>query len=100
MRLARKYLQPYSCAKSPHRFTQAHLMTCLVLRAYLKSTYRGVIEKGRGKEYPSQKVFILKTMTHEEYDKDKWKDECGCFEPPPKKSMKSVRKSTRPKRKR
>lgn len=35
--------------------------------------------------YPSQKVFVLKAMTHEEYDKDKWKEECGCYEPPPPK---------------
>jgi hypothetical protein len=44
VRLAGKYMQPYSCAKSPHKFTQAQLMTCLILRAYLKSTYRGIIE--------------------------------------------------------
>jgi mRNA interferase HigB len=35
--------------------------------------------------YRSQKVFVLKVMTHREYDDDKWKDECGCFEPPPNK---------------
>jgi mRNA interferase HigB len=35
--------------------------------------------------YGSQKVFVLKTMTHAEYDKDKWKEDCGCFEPPPAK---------------
>lgn len=35
--------------------------------------------------YPSQKVFVLKVMTHAEYDLDKWKDECGCFTPPPPK---------------
>jgi len=40
--------------------------------------------------YPSQKVFILKVMTHGEYDQDKWKEECGCFQPPP------ARKTTRP----
>ena len=34
--------------------------------------------------YPSQKVFILKVMTHKEYDQDKWKKECGCFAPPRK----------------
>ena len=36
--------------------------------------------------YATQKVFVLKVMTHREYDEDKWKDECGCFEPlsPPK----------------
>jgi mRNA interferase HigB len=33
--------------------------------------------------YPSQKVFVLKVMTHAEYDDDKWKAECGCFAPPP-----------------
>ena len=33
--------------------------------------------------YQSQKVFVLKVMTHAEYDKDKWKKECGCFESPP-----------------
>lgn len=44
MRLARKFMARYSHPKSPHKFTQAQLMTCLVLRAYLKTTYRGVIE--------------------------------------------------------
>jgi hypothetical protein len=44
MRLAARYMQPYSHAKSPKRFTQAQLMTCLILRAYLKTTYRGVID--------------------------------------------------------
>lgn len=33
--------------------------------------------------YPSEKVFILKCMTHAEYDEDKWKADCGCFEPAP-----------------
>src|ERR1700742_1082995 len=44
MQFSGRYMQPYSHAKSPHRFTQAQLMTCLILRAYLKTTYRGVIE--------------------------------------------------------
>jgi mRNA interferase HigB len=34
--------------------------------------------------YPSQKVFVLKMMTHAEYDKDSWKEDCGCYDPPPK----------------
>ena len=29
--------------------------------------------------YVSQKVFVLKVMTHKEYDTNRWKDECGCF---------------------
>jgi mRNA interferase HigB len=33
--------------------------------------------------YVSQKVFVLKVMTHKEYDEDKWKEQCGCFAPPP-----------------
>lgn len=38
--------------------------------------------------YPSHKVFVLKVMTHKEYDKDKWKEECGCFSKPPSKGSK------------
>lgn len=34
--------------------------------------------------FPSQKVFVLKAMTHKEYDANTWKDECGCYAPPPK----------------
>jgi mRNA interferase HigB len=34
--------------------------------------------------YASQKVFILKVLTHKEYDDNKWQAECGCFEPPPR----------------
>ncbi|MBL8816197.1 MAG: type II toxin-antitoxin system HigB family toxin [Planctomyces sp.] len=43
--------------------------------------------------YPSQKVFILKCMTHVEYDEDKWKADCGCYEPPPNPS-KTVKAAT------
>ena len=51
--------------------------------------------------YPSQKVFVLKTMTHEEYDQEKWKEECGCFDPPPrKKRVKKKAAKMPPKRKR
>lgn len=44
MRLSAQYLQPYSAKFSPQKFTQPQLLTCLILRAYLKTTYRGVIE--------------------------------------------------------
>jgi hypothetical protein len=63
MRLAGKYMQPYSCAKSPHKFTQAQLMTCLILRAYLKSTYRGVIDILDASE-TLQKAIGLKNLPH------------------------------------
>lgn len=39
--------------------------------------------------YASQKVFILKVMTHEQYDHDTWKAECGCHSPPPGKKAAS-----------
>lgn len=35
--------------------------------------------------YASQKVFVLKVMTHTTYDEATWKNECGCHEPPPPK---------------
>ncbi len=34
--------------------------------------------------YRTQTVYILKIMNHKEYDNGKWKEECGCYEPPPK----------------
>src|SRR4051812_5498870 len=36
--------------------------------------------------FGSQKVFVLKVLTHAEYDQNKWQGECGCFSPPPKKA--------------
>lgn len=44
MRLARKYVEPYSHRNSPRKFTQSQLITCLILKAYLKTTYRGLID--------------------------------------------------------
>ncbi|MHC2071093.1 hypothetical protein ACYFX5_26775 [Bremerella sp. T1] len=44
MKLAAKFMRPYSHEQAPKRYTQPQLMTCLVLKAYLKTTYRGVIE--------------------------------------------------------
>ena len=34
--------------------------------------------------YRSHKVYVLKVMTHREYDKGTWTDECGCHRLPPK----------------
>lgn len=33
--------------------------------------------------FASQKVYVLKVMTHAEYDKHDWKRECGCYSSPP-----------------
>jgi len=47
--------------------------------------------------YRNQKVFILKVMKHTTYDKAAWKEECGCFAPPPKKRAAPKRPKRRPK---
>jgi hypothetical protein len=44
MQLGAKHLSEYGATTSRHDFTQRQLMSCLILRAYLKTTYRGVLE--------------------------------------------------------
>jgi len=44
MKLGGKHLADYGSARSRHDFMQRQLMACLILRAYLKTTYRGVLE--------------------------------------------------------
>lgn len=48
--------------------------------------------------HEAQKVFVLKMMTHGEYDEDQWKAECGCFEPPPPSKKKKPAPAQRPTR--
>lgn len=45
LRAARRCASAYSCPKSKQTFTQPQLLACLVLRAYLRATYRGVIQR-------------------------------------------------------
>jgi hypothetical protein len=44
MTLSRPHLADYGSSRSRHDFTQRQLLSCLVLKAYLKTTYRGVVE--------------------------------------------------------
>ena len=44
MKLGGRHLAEYGATTSRKDFTQRQLMTCLILRAYLKTTYRGVLE--------------------------------------------------------
>jgi Transposase DDE domain len=44
MRLSQPHLADYGATTSRHDFTQRQLMSCLILRAYLKTTYRGVLD--------------------------------------------------------
>lgn len=36
-------------------------------------------------------VYVLKVMTHAEYDDNDWPDECGCHNPPPRPKDKPTR---------
>lgn len=44
MHLGGQHLAEYGSARSRQDFTQRQLMSCLILRAYLKTTYRGLLE--------------------------------------------------------
>jgi hypothetical protein len=44
MQLGQRHLADYGSTRSRKDFTQRQLMACLILRAYLKTTYRGIVE--------------------------------------------------------
>lgn len=44
MRFGHSYMADFGALKSRHDFTQYQLMSCLILKAYLKTTYRGVLD--------------------------------------------------------
>jgi hypothetical protein len=44
MKLGARHMDRYGAATSRHDFTQRQLMACLILRAYTKTTYRGLLE--------------------------------------------------------
>jgi hypothetical protein len=44
MQLGGRHLADYGANTSRHDFTQRQLMACLILRAYTKTTYRGILE--------------------------------------------------------
>jgi mRNA interferase HigB len=48
--------------------------------------------------YASHKVYVLRVMTHAEYDRDDWPGQCGCHQPPAKRSPVAEPKSSRKKR--
>jgi hypothetical protein len=51
MKVGGRHLAPFGSYKSRHDFTQRQLMTCLILKSYLKISYRGLVEllQGHGK---------------------------------------------------
>ena len=44
LRLGVRHLADYGAPRSRHDFTQRQLMACLILRAYVGTTYRGILE--------------------------------------------------------
>lgn len=44
MRVSQSHLADYGATTSRHDFTQRQLLSCLIVRAYLKTTYRGLLE--------------------------------------------------------
>ena len=48
MQLGQQHLAPYGSVKSRHDFTQRQLMSCLILKAYLKTSCRGLIDTLQG----------------------------------------------------
>jgi mRNA interferase HigB len=50
--------------------------------------------------YASHKVYLLRVMTHVEYDREDWTSECGCYKPPPERTKASRQKPRSEKRSR
>lgn len=48
--------------------------------------------------FPSHKVFVLRVMTHHEYDQIDWATQCGCYQPPPKRQKTRLPRQPRTRR--
>jgi hypothetical protein len=64
MRLSQRHLADYGASRSRHDFTQRQLMSCLILRAYLKTTYRGVMEVLAVSETLRQRLGLTDKLPH------------------------------------
>ena len=64
MNLGQKHLAPYGSVKSRHDFTQRQLMSCLILKAYLKTSYRGVIDWLEGHGALRQALGLEEKLPH------------------------------------
>ena len=44
--------------------------------------------------YPTRTVYVLRVMTHAEYDaQEQWQEACGCHKPPPTRKLRPPKKS-------
>lgn len=64
MRLSNRHLSKYGANKSRHDFTQNQLMACLILRAYLKTTYRGLTDFLQGHQSLRQALGMEDKLPH------------------------------------
>ena len=64
VKLGHQHLADYGAVRSRHDFTQRQLMACLILRAYLKSTYRGLIDVLAGHGGLRQALGMTDTVPH------------------------------------
>src|SRR3954453_18596454 len=64
MRLSQRYLSDYGATTSRHDFTQRQLMTCLILRVYLKTTYRGLLDVLASSQSLRQRLGLQDKLPH------------------------------------
>jgi hypothetical protein len=64
MRLSQRHLADYGAVTSRHDFTQRQLLSCLILRAYLKTTYRGVLEVLAGNDRLRTVLGLAEQLPH------------------------------------
>jgi hypothetical protein len=64
MKLGARHMADYGATRSRHDFTQRQLMTCLILRAYLKTTYRGVVETLAASSELREKLCLQDKLPH------------------------------------
>jgi Transposase DDE domain len=64
MQLGARHLDAYGAAKSRHDFTQRQLLSCLLLKAYLKTTYRGVLDILATSEVLRQRLGLTDKLPH------------------------------------
>jgi hypothetical protein len=64
MELGRRHLADYGANTSRKDFTQRQLMACLILKAYLKTTYRGIIELLRVSPRLGEQLGLKEKLPH------------------------------------
>jgi len=64
MVLGQKHLADYGANRSRHDFKQRQLMTCLILRVYLRTTYRGVLDYLKSNESLCQRMGLWGKLPH------------------------------------